>query len=149
MTSGYLRPFYSIRTNNNSPVLFPKQYSGNWKKRKHIFTLFLLELHLTFTILCTYIPVKKLKRIAIRQGFLLGLIAGFICSMYAQWCTSYMVQVENVVTRSSENVPDSDNRDLLFVGVMTAEKYLSTRVVAAYNTWVSTQYQYTANPISI
>lgn len=69
---------------------------------------------------------------------LLGLSIGFLLSQLLALDINYCSSSSGVARRISvirEEEARSSNKSLLFVGVMTAAKYLEDRAVAVYNTW--------------
>lgn len=87
--------------------------------------------------------------------FIFGIIVGFLVTTQLQYvflnqksCFKFNLPVQHVdnVPQTSENlIKDvintshlSADRKLLFIGVMTAQKYLDTRALAIHNTWGQT-----------
>uniref|UniRef100_T1JJS5 Hexosyltransferase n=1 Tax=Strigamia maritima TaxID=126957 RepID=T1JJS5_STRMM len=71
-------------------------------------------------------------------GVLLGTVVGFYIS--TQIKTFILCgNIKNFTCSSkSMNNDDKENKNLVFVGVITAEKFIKTRAVAAYETWGQT-----------
>lgn len=71
------------------------------------------------------------------SNFFFGIIIGFLVSRFMSSNDIMCTKRDPIIPLriiDEENVR-AYNKNLLFVGVMTAEKYLDTRAKAAYNTW--------------